>query len=199
MASMPAATIALVVDAFDALGVPYFIGGSVASIIYGEPRFTEDVDFVVDLRVEQVPALVASLEARFYIDSEMILDALERHASFNVINLETMHKADVFVPERDEWFTSQMERRLARTLAPISPPTSVYLASAEDSVLQKLRWYELGGRVSDRQWRDITGVLKVQAAVIDLPYMHDWAARLGVTELLQQALEDAGLPSQAAE
>jgi hypothetical protein len=69
----------------------------------------------------------------------------------------------------------------------------VYLSSPEDVILHKLEWYRLGGGVSDRQWGDVLGVLKVQGEALDFGYLRQWAGELGLTELLAAALRDAGL------
>src|SRR5690349_2196151 len=82
------------VRTLDALGIPYRVGGSIASSIHGVPRNTLDVDFVVDLGFEQVAPLVAALESEFYVDDEMIRSAIRHRTSFNVIDLNTLDKAD---------------------------------------------------------------------------------------------------------
>lgn len=75
-----------VAQALDDLGSPYLIGGSLASSIYGTPRLTQDVDFVADLREEQVAALVAALRSEFYIDDLAVRRAIRLQRSFKVIH-----------------------------------------------------------------------------------------------------------------
>ncbi len=70
----------------------------------------------------------------------------------------------------------------------IEPQVEVSVASAEDTLLAKLEWYRMGGEVSERQWRDVLGALKVQAGALDLEYLHRWASELGVDDLLERAL-----------
>ncbi len=183
----------LVVAAFDAARVRYFLGGSVASAVYGEARSTRDIDFVAAMLPHHVEPFLAALGNEFYADATAIGAAVAARRSFNVIHLDTMVKADIFVFKADAFGRSQFTRRTARQLNQ-DDPTSIYVASAEDTVLAKLQWYRDGGGVSDRQWNDVLGVLKVQGATLDRAYLADWARELGLTDLLRQALEDAGLP-----
>jgi len=184
-----------VVTALEELEVPYCIGGSVASGVFGEPRQTLDADIVAALVARHVPQLAGRLRAEFYVDEPMMLRAIEHQSSFNVIHLQTMVKIDFYISWRSEFARSQFARRIRANLS-AETPLDAYLASPEDTVLSKLDWYRKGGGVSDRQWRDILGVLKVQAGALDRAYLRDWAERLNLTDLLRRALGDAGLPPE---
>jgi hypothetical protein len=188
------AAVRRVVAAFDALGVDYFVGGSIASMVFGEPRLTVDADLVARLLGRHAHPLVERLGTEFYADLPAIKAAIQDGGSFNLIHLETMVKVDVYVTWRTEFAQSQFARRLRRNVG-LDEPLELYLATPEDTVLAKLDWFRKGGEVSDRQWRDVLGVLKVQAAALDFAYMRDWAARLQLTPLLLRALADAGLPA----
>ena len=188
----PIAVTLQVVEVLDALGVPYLIGGSFASSVYGTYRATADVDLVADLKFEHVEPLVTALREQFYIDTEMVRDAIRHRRSFSAIHLTTMFKVDVFIPQRRPYSQAQLERRVKRIIWP-EPECTAYLASAEDNILAKLEWYRMGGEVSDRQWRDIMGVLKAQGNRLEIAYMRQWAAALNVANLLAKAL-DEGLP-----
>lgn len=177
----------LVTDILEGLGVPYFIGGSLATAVHGVARATMDVDIVVDLRPEHVDRLVAGLGDAFYVDDEVVRDAIRRQRSFNAIHLATMFKVDVFVRSGQPFDRSQYERRVLASLTE-EPGHNAYVASPEDNVLAKLNWYRMGGEVSDRQWRDITTVIAVQGDRLDLAYLHLWAGRLDVADLLERAL-----------
>ena len=183
----------MVAAAFDVAGVRYFLGGSVASALYGEARSTRDIDLVAAMLPHHVAPFLAALGNQFYADATAIGAAVAARRSFNVIHLDTMVKADIFIFKADAFGRSQFARRTARQLNQ-DDPTAIYVASAEDTVLAKLQWYRDGGGVSDRQWSDVLGVLKVQGATLDRAYLAEWARELGLTDLLRRALEDAGLP-----
>lgn len=191
MLSDPLLVVAKVAAALDRLGVRYVVGGSLASSLFGVPRSTQDVDVVAELREEHVAAFAEALASEFYVDAEMILDAVRRRSSFNVIHLATMFKADVFVPASDPWITSEMARGRVEQFPVGDALVPVRLASPEDTLLHKLVWYRLGDEVSDRQWGDLRGILKVRGGDLDAAYLTRWAEHLGVTELLQRALREA--------
>jgi hypothetical protein len=191
MPNEPIAVTLLVIDAMDALGVPYLIGGSLASAVHGVLRATLDTDLVADLRLEHAEPLARALGGTFYVDAESIREAVLHQRSFNVIHLETMFKIDVFVVKKRPFHHSQMERRLAQVIA-TDPDRTAYVATAEDTILAKLEWYRLGGDVSEQQWRDVLGVMKVQADRLDLAYLRQWAAQLNISDLLERAIKEAG-------
>ena len=188
MLAEPLAITLLVIDTLERLNIPYLIGGSLASALYGTARSTLGADLVADLKAEQVSSLVDLLKGSFYIDQDMILDAIRHQSSFNVIHLQTMFKVDVFISKNRPFDQNQLKRRKLHTVSN-EPERKAYVTSPEDIILAKLEWYRLGNETSDRQWRDILGVLKVQAGRLDLDYLSKWAAELKVIDLLQQALK----------
>ncbi|MFZ5809311.1 MAG: hypothetical protein ACOY16_08520 [Chloroflexota bacterium] len=178
-----------VTEFFERLGVPYFISGSLASTLYGMVRTTQDSDIVAEMRLEHLPAFISTLRDEFYIDEEMIAEAVKRHSSFNIIHRETMFKVDVFIPAQRPFLQSQMSRTQRQTFM-LDNEVSATFASPEDTILAKLEWFRLSGEVSERQWRDILGVLKVRAGGLDIDYLRYWADELGVRDLLERALQE---------
>jgi hypothetical protein len=174
-------------------GVPYLIGGSVASIIHGEPRLTNDIDLVADIKEELVSSLVTALETDFYVDDRAMRRAIRERKSFNILYLETMYKVDIFIPRGDEWSREQMRLREGRNLVEGDDSTVRLVSNPETTVLQKLWWFRRGNEVSDRQWRDVLGVLKVKADLLDYDYLKCWAAKLAISDLLEKAFDDAGI------
>ncbi len=170
---------------FVELEVEYLVGGSVASSVHGVPRATNDVDLVARLAGRHVDAFVAALRGDFYVDADMIHDAIRRRASFNVVHLATMLKADVFVFDGSAQAQAELSRKQAIEVVVGEP--AVWFSSPEDIVLQKLAWYRKGNEVSERQWTDVLGVLQVSGPRLDLAYLNHWAAQLGLTSLLERA------------
>lgn len=188
MLSEPIQVTLKVVITFERLGIPYLIGGSFASAVHGIVRATMDVDLVADIKPSHISSLVALLENEFYIDAEMILDAIQHTSSFNLIHLETMFKVDVFILKQRPFDLNQMQRRISQSVGD-SPDDQAYFSTAEDIVLAKLEWFRAGGETSERQWGDILGVLDLQSDRLDLEYLKKWAATLGIRDLLQRAIQ----------
>lgn len=186
----------LMTQSLEALNIPYLIGGSVASSIYGIYRATNDIDFVADIKHEHVDAIVAALQDEFYVDGDMIRDAIDTQSSFNVLHLPTMVKVDVFLFQPTPWKREEWARRRVEYIGSENDRLAIQIASPEDMILQKLVWYRMGGGVSDRQWGDITGMLKVQAEKLDYAYLRRWAEELALSQLLQRALDDSGIQSE---
>jgi len=181
-----------VAEVFDLLGIRYVIGGSVASSVYGDPRSTNDADFIADVRPEHTDGLVEHLSEEFYADREMIAEAVQREGSFNVIHYDLGFKVDVFVCGKDAFRAVQLVRRVPHQT---EDGRSFDIASPEDTIVAKLRWYRIGGCVSERQWRDVLEVLCVQGPSLDEAYLETAAESLGVADLLAKAREEAARPA----
>lgn len=180
-----------VVVVLDELDIPYALGGSLASSIIGEPRTTVDIDLAVALSLDDLEALRVALGDSFYVPVDLARSAIEQHGSFNVIDLLGGMKVDLFVLGEGILDRRQIERRFEITLPPGHFPLSV--TSPEDQVLRKLDWYRLGGETSDRQWRDIIGILRIQGSGVDRDDLEQAAASVGLADLLADALREAGL------
>ncbi len=168
-----------VVEAMEAQDVVYRIGGSVASSALGVLRSTLDVDPVCNLGLEQIGAFVTALEHHYYLNAAAILDAIRRRAWFNLVHLATMLKVDVFLVRDGAFDRASFARHVDRPLTDEPAARSFAFRSPEDVVLRKLE-HRAGGEVSERQWLDAIGVLKVQQRDLDFEYLHRWATDLGV-------------------
>ncbi|MEE8589774.1 MAG: hypothetical protein V3T35_00490 [Spirochaetia bacterium] len=185
-----------IVQGFDELAIPYYIGGSIASSVYGMARSTIDVDLVADIESRHIMALMDRLEKNYYMDDTAIADAIKPGSSFNLIHLETSIKIDVFIPRDEIYHHTAMDRRHRDTLFDENMITEFYFCSPEDIIINKLQWYVSGGEVSERQWLDVSGVIKVQAESLDTTYLLRWSKDLGLHELLVRAFEEAGVHLQ---
>jgi hypothetical protein len=164
--------------ALDHLGVRYVVGGSLASSIRGTGRAS----------LAQAEAFASALQDEFYADADMIREALNRGVSFNVIHFKSSYKFDLF-PVLSEFQRSELTRASMVDASPFdTTPLRFRVASSEDIILAKLAWFRKGGCVSARQWNDVLGVVRIQGDRLDRAYLDEWAERLGVRELLADAL-----------
>lgn len=171
------------------LKVPYFVSGSVASIAYGQVRTTLDIDIVARLKMEHAAPMASRLRMEFYVIPDAIREAIEQHASFNLVHLASAMKADIFVPPDDAYTEAQFSRIIPTRLGGDSWPL-INLASPEDIVLAKLRRFDAGGRRTTRHWEDVLGVLAVQRDALHFSYLLEWAKALGIDDLLDRALDE---------
>lgn len=186
----PLAVTIKVTAALEALGIAYAIGGSLASTVYGEVRTTQDSDILSDMRPEHIDPFVQALQAEFFMDPQMIADAIARNSSFNIIHRESMFKVDVFIPAQTPFNRSQLNRARRHAVS-ADAAIAADFCSAEDTLLPKLQWFRMGGETSERQWRDALGILKTQAGALDQEYLRNWAHELGITDLLERLLKES--------
>jgi hypothetical protein len=166
------------------LGIPYMVTGSVALFVYGEPRATNDIDIVIDPSDDALAALLEEIASRTYVSPEAVSDAIRRRSMFNAIDLVTTEKID-FILLKDRPFDAvRFERRV-----PCGIKSLKFVASSpEDTILSKLSWARRGQ--SERQLRDVYGVLRIQANSLDWEYLRHWASELSVAPLLDKLLEE---------
>jgi hypothetical protein len=190
----------------DAHAIPYVIVGSVAAVVHGEYRTTRDIDVVLNLSARDISALVDALRQDFSFLPSDITDALARlpearadaaqRASFCAYDKTTGFQIDLYLSSGRPFEVAQFQRAQVVTL-PDEPGGRLRVASAEDTVLAKLEWYKLAP--SDRQWRDVQAILRVQADALDVPYVRQWADGLGLTDLLAWALKGQQPPQPGDE
>lgn len=173
------------------LGIAYAIGGSVASSLHGSNRMTRDADLTVEPFFGREDVLLAAFPPpEFYVSPEAVREALRTRSTFNILHPATGYKIDIFVRKDEPFEQAAFARRGPFTL-PDAPEEPVQVHSPEDIILFKLRWYRIGGEVSDRQWSDVLAVMKTQGEQLDAAYLDHWAAEIGVKDLLDRVRSEA--------
>jgi hypothetical protein len=186
---LPFSVLSQVTATLDQQDITYVLVGSFASSIHGMYRSTADIDILADIHPDHIRPLFNILQNSFYVDEHSIRDAVAQGRSFNAIHFDSVFKVDIFVAKSDEFALSQLTRRQLRRISP-EKDEAVYVASAEDTILAKLRWYRAGHEMSNTQWNDVLGVLGTSRSSLDAEYLSIWAKKLGVMDLLQRALDD---------
>jgi hypothetical protein len=176
-----------VLRALDRLGIAYAVGGSVASSIHGAGRMTRDADITVEPFSGREAVFVTAFPApEFYLSADAVRDALRTSSTFNILHPATGYKIAFFVRKNEPFEQAAFARREPHPM-PDAPDEPVQIHSPEDTVLFKLRWYRIGGEVSDKQWGDIIGVMKTRGDRLDAAYLDKWASEIGVKDLLDRA------------
>lgn len=179
-----------VVDLFEELGTPYMVVGSIASSAYGEPRATQDVDIVADLKYGNIDAICQRFGLpEYYLNPHAIAQAIQRAGQFNIIQSTTGDKADIMMLKEGAWRATELGRR--RKLR-ILPDRDIYVARPEDVILAKMDFYREGG--SEKHLRDIAGILRISGDEVDRQYVAQWAGRLGLTEIWETILSRLNKP-----
>lgn len=151
------------------------LAGSFASSFHGDPRTTHDIDLVIAPTRESLVALVRSLDPdRYYVSEPAALDAFDRRGQFNVVLLDSGWKADLILRKERPFSRSEFERRQSASIGGVE----VFIATAEDTIVAKLEWAKQGE--SERQLRDVAGILDVSGSNLDRPYIDRWVAELGL-------------------
>jgi hypothetical protein len=180
-----------VLEVLDRLKIPYFVHGSLASAAHGIGRSTQDADFVADLTQNQLGDLIAELQRDFYADPTIITGAFECGQAFDLIHFATGFKIDILPLTNDPFSRMQFSRRRCIRLTLRGEPVECAIASAEDTILSKLRWFKIGGQSSTMQWHDVWGIVQVQRDKLDYAYLREWAPKLSVADLLERLLRES--------
>lgn len=172
------------VDALEENRVDYMISGSQASVYYGEPRFTQDIDVVVEITLSQLPALLGRFSLpEFYVSEEAAREAVATRGQFNIIHAGSGLKIDIVVKKDTRYDRVEFERRERH---PIVPGRDAYFARPEDVILYKMLYFREGG--SERHLRDIAGMLRISGTEIDTAYVAEWSERLGLNDIWESVL-----------
>lgn len=177
----------------DELDVPYAVGGSVAASFFGEPRATADLDVAIRVNIEVGEQLLRRVAAEFYVPADSARRAIRDHDSFNLVASDGGLKVDFFVLGPDLLDQMQIERRIPVRIAGVD--RTIWITSPEDQILRKLSWYRSAGSVSERQWRDVIGLLRIAGPTLDHDYLRDTARAVGIDDLLGSAELDAARSS----
>jgi len=176
-----------VAEALESVGARYFVGGSLASSLDGQPRATNDIDLVIDIPLGKLGALTAALGPDFEVDSDTLKDAVLHGRSANIFYLPQVLKIDLFGHAHGPYDEVEFSRR--RPVV-IRDGRTLMVKAPEDTILRKMLWYREGGGVSERQWNDILGVARAQAGHLEMDYLRSWALRLAVNDLLELAMSE---------
>ncbi len=177
----------LVTQVLEKIGIRYLIGGSLASTIYGRVRTTQDADIVADMHIEGIRPFIDGLKDDFYLDENMIFEAIQHNSSFNIIHRASLFKVDVFIPSTSPFTLAQLERAQKQIITH-EPDSAAYFASPEDTILAKLVWFRMGGETSERQWQDVIGIFQVSSDGLDYEYLRKWGKELNIIDLVEKAI-----------
>lgn len=183
-------------ELLDRLEIQWVLGGSLASSLIGEPRTTMDIDIAIRVSAHQLPALIEAVQDQYYTDPDMAASALVNHQSFNIIHLGGGLKVDLFPLDDSLLDRLQIARRIRVDLA---NNAAVWVSSPIDQILRKLWWFRSGGEVSDRQWRDVQSILRIQRNRFDVQQLRSDADESGLLDLTLRALNEAGYPPSLAD
>lgn len=173
------------INAFESLGIRYLITGSIASIFYGEPRFTNDIDIVAEIKEYHIPGLLKLFpHDEFYISEDAVRDAIKHNHQFNIIHPSSGLKIDVIISKRDAFDNNRFER--IKRISPIED-TQANFASPEDVIIMKMRYYKEGQ--SEKHLRDITSMLKISADIIDRKYIEQWVEKFDLKDIWKAILD----------
>lgn len=172
--------LAAVIDALEAMGIPYMLVGSLSSNFYGVPRATEDADLVVHLGATSLGRIRDALGSRFYVDPQMTFETVTGTTRYALRSVDTRFEIEMFLLSPDQYDQERFRRRRRVRLL----ERETYMPSVEDVIVTKLRWGSQGRRNKDIN--DVRGVIALQQAQVDWDYVHHWCDRHGTRPLLEE-------------
>ena len=184
-------------QAFDEQNLFWYLGGSIASSLHGMQQMAQDIDLVADLRPQNLSSLLPRLKQQYVFDDGAFQEAVALHTACSLIHLDTLMKVDLIMAKQDAFDTALRPRITSYSLDEQSP--SLRLASAVEMILVKLHRYSQNllsrtdGMMDDAEWNDIVGMFKIQEPILERDFLEEWARTLKITEVLRQALVDAGV------
>jgi len=167
----------------DQLDIPYIVTGGIAVFVWGRPRFTDDIDIVVELKAEKIDQLAKELlkvSKASYADANMMRDALRHQGEFNFIDGATGVKVDFWISKEDEFNRNRFTRKVTKKIL----EKDISFISPEDLILAKLRWQQISP--SSKQLEDVESIFKISGEKLDREYLAKWAVRLGVQDIYSQ-------------
>lgn len=164
------------------LKIPYLVTGGVAVVVWGRPRYTADIDIIIELKRNKVKKFVAALEKEGYVDEDVVKEALKYQSEFNYIDNETSMKVDFWILKDSDFDRSRLKRAVARRIY----GQRVYFSSPEDLILKKLLWFNESK--STRQLEDIHSIIEILRKKLDLAYLRKWAKKQNNLELLEEMI-----------
>ena len=187
--TLPTEFLLHVAEILERLGIPYHVGGSIASSAHGMYRASADIDFVIDPTSDQLDALAHALEPGFYVSRSAMAEALSSRSTFNAIHDETSFKIDFFIKGTTPFDAEELRRSIRQEVGG-ERVQAVLIKSPEDTVLRKLEWFRRGGEVSERQWHDVLSILAAARGQLDEAHLERWATELGIADLLHRARQE---------
>jgi hypothetical protein len=175
------------VSELDRAGIEHMLAGSFASTFHGDPRTTNDIDLVIDCDRDALDRLVRQLDpSRCYVSPNAVDEAWQRRGQFNVVLLESGWKVDLILRRNRVFSREEFARRQPAEIAGVR----VCVATAEDTIVAKLEWAQAGE--SERQLRDVVGILEMRRGELDLEYVERWVRELNLAAAWELARSRAG-------